>query len=394
MTVLGMNRRNALIARFNPREAIRAVNQKYETKERLAAAGVPVPPTLALIGDERELAELDFARLPDAFAVKPNRGRRGEGVILVDGRVPDSEGGGWRQLNGAVLTPAMLVQHVRRIMAGELSLEGGTTDAALFEPLIRTHPDFARLVPYGLPDIRIICLGDVPLMAMTRLPTEQSRGRANLHQGAVGAAIDFVNGTIVRAVLGQDEVWDHPSTGATLIGEAVPLWRDTVAAARRCSEALGLGYVGVDLVIDAVRGVQVLECNAYPGLEIQNVNAAGLGSRIDRVLRERRRRERVCGGAGRRARFVGCAVAACGQCGHCRSRRWAPGFRTCSPEPPSPRDGHRGTAVAPQLASRPRHVADELVGALLQWCRGSARRAPRRISPLRGTPRQGCFVRR
>lgn len=288
MPVLGMNRRNALIAHFNPREAIKGVNQKYETKQRLAEAGVPVPPTLALIGDESALAEFDFASLPDAFAVKPNRGRRGEGVILVDGRVE----GGWRQLNGETLTPAALTQHVRRIMAGELSLEGSHSDAALFEPLIRPHAEFARLVPYGLPDIRIICLGDVPLMAMTRLPTEESRGRANLHQGAVGAAINFADGTIFRAVLGQDEVFDHPSTGADLIGAAIPLWHETVAAARRCSDALGLGYVGVDLVIDATRGVQVLECNAYPGLEIQNVNAAGLGGRIDRVLRERARAER------------------------------------------------------------------------------------------------------
>ena len=293
MPILGMNRRNALIARFNSREAIKGVNQKNETKERLAAAGVPVPPTLALIGDEGGLANLDFASLPPAFAVKPNRGRRGEGVILVDGRVPEEDGGGWRQLNGDVLTPAMLAQHVRRIMTGELSLEGSNADAALFEPLIRTHPDFARLVPYGLPDIRIICLGDVPLMAMTRLPTVESRGRANLHQGAVGAAIDFADGAIFRAVLAQDEVAHHPSTGEDLIGEAIPFWHETVEAARRCSEALGLGYLGVDLVIDAVRGVQVLECNAYPGLEIQNVNAAGLGGRIDRVLRQRRARERA-----------------------------------------------------------------------------------------------------
>lgn len=288
MPVLGMNRRNALIARLNPREAIKGVNQKFETKQRLAAAGVPVPPTLALIADEAEAAGFDFDSLPDAFAVKPNRGRRGEGVILVDGRLGD----GWRQLNGEILTPRMLRAHVTRILAGELSLEGSNSDAALFEPLIRTHPDFARLVPYGLPDIRIICLGDAPLMAMTRLPTEESRGRANLHQGAVGAAIDFCDGTIFRAVLGQEPVSDHPSTGAELIGAAIPHWPAVIDAARRCSGALGLGYVGVDLVIDAARGVQVLECNAYPGLEIQNVNAAGLAGRIAAVEHVRRLRER------------------------------------------------------------------------------------------------------
>ncbi len=301
MPVLRMNRRNALIAQFNSREAIKGVNQKFETKQRLAAAGVPVPPTLALIADESAAAAFDFGSLPDAFAVKPNRGRRGEGVILVDGRTE----GGWRQLNGETLTPAMLRAHVTRILAGELSLEGSHSDAALFEPLIRTHPDFARLVPYGLPDIRIICLGDVPLMAMTRLPTVESRGRANLHQGAVGAAIDFRDGRIFRSVLGQDEVFLHPSTGEELVGQAIPFWRETVEAARRCSAALDLGYVGVDLVIDAIRGVQVLECNAYPGLEIQNVNAAGLGGRIDAVLCERRERARAARWKHHRHRFTG-----------------------------------------------------------------------------------------
>lgn len=289
MPALGMNRRNALIARLNPREAIKGVNQKFETKQRLAAAGVPVPPTLALIADEGEAADFDYASLPHAFAVKPNRGRRGEGVILVDGRVE----GGWRQLNGEVLTVKALRAHLSRILAGELSLEGSNSDAALFEPLIRTHPDFARLVPYGLPDIRIICLGDVPLMAMTRLPTVESRGRANLHQGAVGAAIDFRDGAIFRAVLGQEEVHDHPSTGVALIGACIPDWHAAVEAARRCSKALGLGYVGVDIVIDAARGAQVLECNAYPGLEIQNVNAAGLAGRIAQAEDFMRERERA-----------------------------------------------------------------------------------------------------
>ncbi|MCL9999683.1 MAG: hypothetical protein NBV68_09885 [Erythrobacter sp.] len=297
MAILGMNRRNALIARLNPREAIKGVNQKFETKQRLAAAGVPVPPTLALIGDEAKSAAFDYASLPDAFAIKPNRGRRGEGVILVDGRVK----GGWRKLSGEVLTEKALRAHVTRILAGELSLEGGNSDAALIEPLIRAHPDFARMVPFGLPDIRIICLGDVPLMAMTRLPTQESGGRANLHQGAVGAAIDFRSGTIFRAVLGQDEVFEHPSTNVALIGAGLPFWRETVAAARRCSGALGLGYVGVDLVIDATRGVQVLECNAYPGLEIQNVNGAGLGSRIALVERLQRERARAARRAGTEA---------------------------------------------------------------------------------------------
>jgi alpha-L-glutamate ligase-like protein len=292
MSILGMNRRNALIQRFNPPRSIKSVNQKYETKEKLAATGVPVPPTIALVGGDVQLADIDYASLPEAFAIKPNRGSQGKGVMLVDGRCDD----GWQRLNGEAFTYKMLDEHIRLIQEGEYSLDGVDGDEALIEPLIRTHPDMARLVPYGLPDIRIICMGDRPLMAMTRLPTEESSGRANLHQGAVGAAIDLRDGSIFRAVLAQAEIFEHPSTGARLIGQQIPFWDEVVEAARRCSDALDLGYVGVDLVIDAVRGVQVLECNAYPGLEIQNVNGAGLASRIEwveRLLNVRQRAPRA-----------------------------------------------------------------------------------------------------
>ncbi|NJS13698.1 MAG: alpha-L-glutamate ligase-like protein [Sphingopyxis sp.] len=276
MAILGMNRRNALIQKYNSPRAIKTVNQKFETKTKLASAGVPVPNTLALIRSTSELMGFDFAALPESFAVKPNRGSQGQGVLLASGR----ESNGWRQLNGELLTFDMLRQHVARIQEGEFSLEGGDGDAALFEPLIRAHPEVARLVPYGLPDIRIICFRDRPLMAMTRLPTEESSGRANLHQGAIGAAIDLSSGEIFRAVLKGKPTEIHPSTGERLIGERIPFWNDVMTAARRCSAPLDLGYVGVDLVIDAVAGVQVLECNAYPGLEIQNVNGAGLANRI------------------------------------------------------------------------------------------------------------------
>lgn len=279
-----MNYRNALIARYNPRMAIKGVNNKFETKELLAAAGVPVPRTLSLIEARDQLLSFDFNSLPDAWVVKPNHGRRGEGVLLIVGR----EGEAWRQASGKLITTVEMRNHISHILDGEMSLEGAHQDAALIEPLIRTHPDFARLVPFGLPDIRIICFRSIPLMAMTRLPTIESGGRANLHQGAVGAAIDFISGEIFRAVQGSKVVEHHPSTGERLIGEKIPFWSAVVKAATLCSAPLDLGYVGVDLVIDANEGVKVLECNAFPGLEIQNINAAGLA---DRVKKARKRLE-------------------------------------------------------------------------------------------------------
>ncbi|HBZ98517.1 MAG TPA: alpha-L-glutamate ligase-like protein, partial [Pseudomonas sp.] len=40
-----------------------------------------------------------------------------------------------------------------------------------------------------VPDIRIIVLMGYPIMAMLRLPTRQSGGKANLHQGAIGVGV-------------------------------------------------------------------------------------------------------------------------------------------------------------------------------------------------------------
>ncbi|MRR31196.1 alpha-L-glutamate ligase-like protein, partial [bacterium] len=50
-------------------------------------------------------------------------------------------------------------------------------------------------------------------------------------------------------------------------------------------EMTGLGYLGVDLVIDRDRGPLLLELNARPGLAIQLANRHGLRTRLDQVDR-------------------------------------------------------------------------------------------------------------
>lgn len=275
-----MNRRNALIARYNGRRAILGVNDKFLTKTLLAKAGVPVPRTLALINSRDKLLHFDFEGLPGSWAMKPNRGRRGEGVLLAANRVE----GGWCSASGKLLTQDFIVSHVSHILDGEMSLEGAQEDSALVEPLITAHEEMGRLIPFGLPDIRVICFRSTPLMAMTRLPTIESGGRANLHQGAIGAAIDLETGRIFRAVKSGIPIERHPSTDALLVGHQIPFWEDILAAAGNCSEPLNLGYVGVDVVIDENEGIKVLECNAFPGLEVQNINARSLRPPLENAV--------------------------------------------------------------------------------------------------------------
>jgi hypothetical protein len=45
----------------------------------------------------------------------------------------------------------------------------------------------------------------------------------------------------------------------------------------------GLGYLGVDLVIDREQGPLLLELNARPGLAIQMANRSGLLGRLERI---------------------------------------------------------------------------------------------------------------
>lgn len=118
---------------------------------------------------------------------------------------------------------------------------------------------------------------------MLRLPTNASEGRANLHQGALGVAVDLDSGKVTRALFKGEEVSEHPDTGRALTGVQVPYWEEILDAASSCSEATGLGYPGVDLVIDEELGPLVMEVNARPGLQVQNVTGVGLAERLEEI---------------------------------------------------------------------------------------------------------------
>lgn len=274
--VVGMNARNAHIARTNPPESVRLVTDKSATKDRLAAHGVPVAPTLRLIRDGHWVRRLTPQDLPDSWAIKPNQGLGGNGILISAARSDI----GWAKPSGTPVSVLAVKDHVRFILDGEYS--GRSRDAALVEPLLVADAGFARLAYQGLPDVRVICTGDQPRLAMARLPTAASGGRANLHQRAVGAAVDLDSGRVVAARIGSRTVERHPDTDEQIVGATVPFWDEILSAAGRCSAATGLGYLGADIVIDRELGPLVLEVNARPGLQIQNVSSRGIRSVLAR----------------------------------------------------------------------------------------------------------------
>lgn len=269
--VLGMNRRNlGYVYLYNPRRFLPLADDKVLTKEVLGRAGVPVPVTLGIYRHFFELRRLSEDLAPyEEFVIKPARGRTGGGIVVVAGR----SGASWTGISGRVLTIAELRRHITDIIFGVYSLE--LADAALIEERVCQHPEIEDLSPLGLADVRVILFQNRPVLAMVRVPTRKSEGRANLHRGGIGVDLDLESGRTGRALHGRLEVRRHPDTGAVLSGRTVPFWAEVLRISRLAAEAFPLKYIGIDVAI-AETGPVVLEINARPGLEIQNVTGRSL----------------------------------------------------------------------------------------------------------------------
>ena len=87
-------------------------------------------------------------------------------------------------------------------------------------------------------------------------------------------------GLTTTGVCGNDVVDEHPDTGALIADLSIPAWDTILESSARGYDVTGLGYLGVDMVIDRERGPLILEMNARPGLNIQIANSTGLKSRL------------------------------------------------------------------------------------------------------------------
>jgi alpha-L-glutamate ligase-like protein len=291
--ILGMNRRNALcILDHNPRSRFPIVDDKLRMRNLCVRIGVPTPDIYAVVethGTLRRLAELLHERRD--FVIKPNRGSAGRGILVVI----DRDGDAFVRHNGERLRLEQIRQHLSDILSGMHSL-GGRPDQALVQQRVLLHPAFETMSYKGIPDVRVVVYRGEPAMAMLRLPTKASNGRANLHQGGIGVGVDLDSGRTHHAVQGSRSVSMHPDTEVPLVGLQVPRWGQVLHMARRVAEEVGLGYVGVDIIIDARLGPMLLEANARPGLAIQIANGRGLMPRlaaIDAELAERESEEQA-----------------------------------------------------------------------------------------------------
>lgn len=270
--ILSINQRNMdFVLRYNPRKLYPIVDDKLKTKELAIKAGLAVPDLYALIKSEQEIRR--FAHLIEPyedFVIKPARGAGGDGIIVIADRVF----GRYRQINGRLLSRQDLEYHLSTLLSGAYSL-GGYPDYAIIERRVKVDPVFSAVSYEGVPDIRIIILLGYPAMAMARLPTRISSGKANLHQGAIGVGINIATGLTLGGVFHHDAIDYHPDTLKPIKDILIPYWNEILSIAANCYELTGMGYLGVDIVLDKEQGPLILELNARPGLNIQIANREG-----------------------------------------------------------------------------------------------------------------------
>ncbi|HVT01630.1 MAG TPA: sugar-transfer associated ATP-grasp domain-containing protein [Patescibacteria group bacterium] len=276
---LGMNARNYLyIGRYNKASAKRRADDKLETKKILEKNGVTTARIIHAFMTRASINAFDWKLPIDGFVIKPARGYGGEGILVFDkwdGKVATT-------LDGKTYNLKQLKSHILDIFDGIYSLQN-LQDRAYIEERITPNPFFRKIVPMGIPDIRVIVFNKIPIMAMLRLPTLASHGKANHVQGALAVGIGMRTGITKSAIKGESLIEFIPGTKIKIRGIKIPNWDEILLLASRAQEMSGLGYAGIDIVLDKNRGPMVIEINARPGLSIQNANLDSLRSRLERV---------------------------------------------------------------------------------------------------------------
>jgi alpha-L-glutamate ligase-like protein len=279
-TVFGINRRNVeLVYAHNRRGDYPKADDKALCKRLLEARGVPIPRTIHMCSNLYDAhTALKVLESHDEFVLKPANSSGGNGIIVIKGRTSD---GSWLGSGDKCFTRAALERHIANIVFGAFS--GDQADKAIIEERVNFHPILQELSGGG-GDLRVLALRGRPFQAMLRLPTNASGGRANLHQGAIGVAVDIETGTTGQAKIAGRTLSTHPDTGCTLTGVQLPHWDEVLETARAAAAAMPLGYLGIDILMAVDRGPLVVEVNARPGLEIQNVNGIGIGGALQETF--------------------------------------------------------------------------------------------------------------
>ncbi len=277
--LLWQNARNLkYIKGFNTKIARRLADSKLKTKEFLWAKWVAVPETLAVLKRHDEITKELVDWLKPPFVIKPNNGFWWKGIIVIDSR---DASGNFVSNTGDSYSVEQIVLHLLNVLDGFFSLSG-SRDKVMIEKKIEINKEVQILGTFGLPDIRIIVFNMVPVMAMLRVPTVQSKWKANLHSWACAAWIDIGTWKLTYMTQFSKIIKSIPWIG-DIRGLIIPDWDKMLEIAVKVQKETNIWYLGCDIVMDDIEWPLLLEMNIRPWLEVQVANMARLKDRLERV---------------------------------------------------------------------------------------------------------------
>jgi alpha-L-glutamate ligase-like protein len=278
--ILGMNGRQRY-TKMNPSSAKKYGFSKIRAKELLIEHNIPTAQIYHTFENLDDMEAVSWETIQTPFVIKPASGSAGKGIKLIKSKVKNQLI--WIDHEGQEVTVEELTYHVNNILDGEYST-WGRHHRAIVEEMITSHPSLAKFSHKGTPDIRVVVFNNVPVMAMARIPTKESQGKANLDQGALGLGIDLATGITIHGISGKSGNVSHfPDSKKKVNGIKIPYWNKILETAVKAADAAGFVFMGADIFIDQDKGPLVVELNGYPGLSIQMANQAGLKRRLDRV---------------------------------------------------------------------------------------------------------------
>lgn len=275
--ILGMNARNfQYVSRHNSHANKKFADDKIFTKNFLSSRGIGVAKLFHVVRNHTQLTPEFINSLPEKFVLKPNHGFGGGGIYVFLEKKKNK----WITPSGEKFDRDAVYRHCIEILDGKYSISG-VRDSVIFEEVLEPHQDFSRLTEAGLPDVRVIVFNRVPVLAMLRVPTDESDGKANMELGAFGMGIDLSTGKTTGAAYYSKFLKRLPN-GESTVGFEVPFWDEILLAASRAQHVTGIGFLGCDFVVTPT-GVKVLELNARPGLKIQVANRTPLKPRLKKI---------------------------------------------------------------------------------------------------------------
>jgi len=279
--ILGMNARNQIYTKLNSAQARSICSSKYATKLLLQSKNIPTAQIYAIMGTDEDIEDFEWENLDKNFVIKPTNGHAGKGVVAFRKKSEDNKN--WIDITGQKWSLDDIKLHCLDILDGQYSTHGMQHNV-IVEERIPIHPALLKYTYKGTPDIRVVVFNSVPIMGWLRLPTQESGGRANVSQGALGLGVDMATGVTTHATAHKNQLIKYlPGTKKKLNGIKIPSWHKVLVTAIEAANAAGLVFCGVDLFVHPEKGPMVVELNQSPGLSIQVSNKAGLRRRLERV---------------------------------------------------------------------------------------------------------------